>query len=316
MQRLKSDKVAATPWASAGRHFALQMRAPALMLFVAGLTGCAVYHAAPLPAAPGLVRDPAALARRLPDGRLIETASPLSLQEIAALAVLNDPDLRAARAQHDIAAAELMAAGELPDPSLSGGFAALLGGPGTMPAISGALSQDIGALITYKANRQAAAAGLKQVDAGIIWQEWQTAAQAEQLAVALCADRDTLQSLQADAALLSGIDQATQAEIGQNNLTLNDGGASMAALPWCNRRWHRRRRPRRGTRPRWTRCWACNPVLPSRLQRRRCNRRRRIFWRPLWQPCRRAAPISLRCATAMNRRTPNCGPRSSRSSCR
>ncbi len=200
------------------------------MLFVAGLTGCAVYHAAPLPAAPGLVRDPAALARRLPDGRLIETASPLSLQEIAALAVLNDPDLRAARAQHDIAAAELMAAGELPDPSLSGGFAALLGGPGTMPAISGALSQDIGALITYKANRQAAAAGLKQVDAGIIWQEWQTAAQAEQLAVALCADRDTLQSLQADAALLSGIDQATQAEIGQNNLTLNDGGASMAAL--------------------------------------------------------------------------------------
>lgn len=206
------------------------MRFLAFTFIAALLTGCAAYHAAPLPVAPGLASDPGLLAQQLPDGARIDTAAPLSLRTIAALAVLNNPDLMAARAQHDVSAAELMAAGALPDPSISGGFAALLGGPGTMSAISGALTQDIGALITYRADKQAASAGLKQVDAGILWQEWQTAAQAEQLAVALCADQDILRSLRQDTALLSGIDQATQSEISHNNLTLNDGAASMAAL--------------------------------------------------------------------------------------
>jgi outer membrane protein TolC len=229
-QRLKSDKLAATRWVAKRRHCTRQMRFSACILLSAMLTGCAAYHPAPLPTAPELANDPAQLAHQLPNGGQIDTAAPLSLRDIAALAVLNNPDLRATRAQHNVAAAELMTASALPDPSITGGFAALLGGPGTMPAISGALSQDIGALITYKAGKQAAKAGLEQVDAGIIWQEWQTAAQAEQLAVTLCADQETLRSLQQDTALLSGIDQATQTEIGQNNLTLNDGAASMTAL--------------------------------------------------------------------------------------
>ncbi len=199
------------------------------LLLAAVLTGCAAYHAAPLPSAPSLASTPAELPARLPDGVRIDTSMPLSLQNIAALAVLNDPALKAARAQHDISAAELTA-GMPPDPSISGGFAALLGGPGTMPAISGAFTQDIGALITYKTERQAASAGLGQVDAGILWQEWQVAAQAEQLAVAICADQANLASLQADRALLTSVDQATQSEIAQSNQTLNDGATSMAAL--------------------------------------------------------------------------------------
>jgi outer membrane protein TolC len=212
------------PGNAAPMRFAL----PALLL--AALAGCTTYQAAPLPASAALQPSLAALPHELPDGRVVDISAPLAAQDVAALAVLNDPDLKAARAQHGVAKAELLAAGLPPDPSFTGGFAALLGGPGTMPAISASLTQDIGALITYRADKQAARAGLAQVDAGILWQEWQVAAQAEQLVVTLQADRATLASLQADDAVLSGIDQATQGQIARNNLTLNEGAASMAAL--------------------------------------------------------------------------------------
>jgi outer membrane protein TolC len=206
------------------------MKLLACIVFPVALGGCAAYHAVPLRTAPDLASRPAGLSDRLANGHRINTSAPLSLQDIAALAVLNDPDLRAARAQHDISAAELMAAGMPPDPSITGGFAALLGGPGTMPAISGAFTQDIGALITYKADRQASLAGLNQVDAGILWQEWQVASKAEQLAITLCAHQATLASLQADNELLSSVDRATQHAIAANNQTLNDGATSLAAL--------------------------------------------------------------------------------------
>jgi outer membrane protein TolC len=68
------------------------------------------------------------------------------------------------------------------------------------------------------------------VDAGILWQEWQVAAQAEELAVSIGTDRETEASLQADRAILAGVDQATQAQVAADNLTLNDSAASAAAL--------------------------------------------------------------------------------------
>ena len=60
--------------------------------------------------------------------------------DVAGLAVLNDPDLAAARAQHDVAAAELLSAGLPPDPSITGGFGALLGGPASMSSINAGLT--------------------------------------------------------------------------------------------------------------------------------------------------------------------------------
>jgi outer membrane protein TolC len=188
----------------------------AAVLLAAGLTGCAAYTAAPLPSAPSLA--PAL------------GPAPLTPAQVAVLAVRHDPGLAAARAQHGVAAAELLAAGLPPDPSVSGGFAALLGGPGAMSAISGSLTQDLSALITYAPDRAAAKAGLAQVDAGILWQEWQVAAQAEQLCVTLSAERATLASLQDDAAALTRVNTAVQAQVAADNLTLADSASSAAAL--------------------------------------------------------------------------------------
>ncbi|WP_298282344.1 TolC family protein, partial [Acidocella sp.] len=142
----------------------------------------------------------------------------------------DDPALVAARAARGVASAELLAAGRPPDPVLSGGFAALLGGPGAMPAISAGLTEDLSALVTYRADRAAAKAGVRQVDAGILWQEWQVAAQAEQLCVSLRADDAVLASLNGDDAALRAESAAVAAAVAAGNLTLADQSAVAAAL--------------------------------------------------------------------------------------
>jgi hypothetical protein len=100
-----------------------------------GLAGCASYHKSPLDLTPPLKSSFSALDHRLPDGAFIPLTLPSRAQNVAALAVLNDPDLVAARAQHGVAHADLLSAGLLPDPSVTGGFAALISGPGSVPAI-------------------------------------------------------------------------------------------------------------------------------------------------------------------------------------
>lgn len=210
------------------------MRSPFSILagaaLVAALAGCASYHPAPLPPAPDLRTSLSALSLTLPDGKALDVSAPLSLQSLAALAVLNDPELVAARARHRVGEADLLAAGLPPDPSITGGVAALLSGPGIMPALTGGFTQDLGALITGPADRKAARAGLRQTDEGILWQEWQVAARAEQLGISLAADRATLASLRRDQRLLSAIGAATEAQILAHNLTSNEGVTALGAL--------------------------------------------------------------------------------------
>lgn len=195
-----------------------------------GLVGCASYHEAPLNLTPPLKSSFSALDHRLPDGGFIPLTLPSRAQDIAALAVLNDPDLMAARAQRGVAQAGLLSAGLLPDPSITGGFAAFISGPGTVPAISGSLAEDAAALITYSVDREAAKAGLAQVDAGILWQEWQVASQAMQLCITLDGDAKTIGTLQADHAALAGINAGTEGQVRMGNLTIAASSASMAAL--------------------------------------------------------------------------------------
>ncbi|HTQ72275.1 MAG TPA: TolC family protein [Acidocella sp.] len=204
-------------------------RAPWL-LACGALAACAAYHPAPLATAPSLQSQVDALQHVLPDGRAIALNAPLALPDVAALAVLNNPDLVAARTRHDVAAAELLSAGLPPDPTISGGFAALVSGAATMPSISAAFMQDVGALVTYKLDKQAARAGLAQVDAGILWQEWQVAAQAEQLDVSLAADQAMIDSLRQDTTPLAAVDAQTQLQVQRANLSLTDGAASLTAL--------------------------------------------------------------------------------------
>ncbi|OYV52448.1 MAG: hypothetical protein B7Z77_01960 [Acidocella sp. 20-58-15] len=222
-------------WASKVRHWAgmksiWRFYGCGALGVLLSLSACASYRAAPLNLTSPLKPSVAGLVRQLPGGRTIPGQGPYRIDDIAALAVLNDPDLAAARAQHKVGEADLLSAGLLPDPSITGGFAALISGPASMSAISGSLATDVSALITYRVNIKAAKAGLAQVDAGILWQEWQVASQAEQLCISLDGDARLIETLQTDHDALTAINNATRAQVAAHNLTINAASASMAAL--------------------------------------------------------------------------------------
>lgn len=101
----------------------------------------------------------------------------LSPDEAAILAVLRNPELRAIRNRHGIAAAQILQAGLLPNPRVSYNFAALTGGltQGKVTGLGLGLDWEVTALIT-QANKIAAAEAEQQaVDLQVAWQEWQLA---------------------------------------------------------------------------------------------------------------------------------------------
>ena len=101
----------------------------------------------------------------------------LSPDEAAILAVLRNPELRAIRNRHGIAAAQLLQAGLLPNPRVSYNFAALTGGltQGKVTGLGLGLDWEVTALITQANKIDAAEAEQQAVDLQVAWQEWQLA---------------------------------------------------------------------------------------------------------------------------------------------
>lgn len=136
------------------------------------LAACASY--APLP-----LRTQAQLQRRLSE---LEHAGvridrPLSVYDVAVLAVENNPDLKATRTERGVARAEVLDAGILPNPSISASYLFLLGAPAAAGAIVDAYTvgatQDIQKTITMTSRLRTAQAAALQVDASMLWEEWQ-----------------------------------------------------------------------------------------------------------------------------------------------
>lgn len=149
-------------------------RSTLLVALAASLAGCQHYTPLPLQTEAGLAPSLAAVPG-LP-------AHALTIGEVTVLAVTRNPDLLAARARAGVAEAQLVQAGVLPNPSLSGAILPLLSGAGSVPGWNLGLSQDIKALIVLKPKRRSARDSLNQVRADLLWQEWQVAGQARQLA--------------------------------------------------------------------------------------------------------------------------------------
>lgn len=174
--------------------------------------GCAHYSAAPLAASPSLASDASSVDAM--------QSTPLSVARVVALAVERDPDLVAARARRGVARAQIVQAGVLPNPNLSGAFLPLVSGAGTVPAWSVGLAQDVRTLLVYKAKRRAARDSAAQVRADLLWQEWQVASQARQLAVDIIERQRERPLLEEAFALLSRRYQTTQAALAAGNATL------------------------------------------------------------------------------------------------
>jgi outer membrane protein TolC len=154
----------------------------------------------------------------------------LSVDDIVRLALQNNPDLRAARMKRGVSEAQLLQSGILPNPSLSGAFLPLISGAGSVPAWNAALSQDIKSLVTYRSKRRAAHDTVGQTAADLLWQEWQVAGQARQLAVDLIATRRQQPvAAQAYAILKARAAQVDQA-VAQGNSTLTIAAPTRSAM--------------------------------------------------------------------------------------
>jgi len=101
----------------------------------------------------------------------------LSPDEAAVIAVLNSPDLRAARDERAVAEAEVLQAGILPNPvrTFNYDFVSFGSTAGEFNPWAFGLEWEVTALISRKAKVRAAKAHRKAVDLDIAWKEWQTA---------------------------------------------------------------------------------------------------------------------------------------------
>lgn len=122
-------------------------------------------------------------------------ADGLDIEEVAMLAVANNPDLRLTRADLGIAKAQAFSAGLLPDPQLSIS-SDYPGAEGTTRAFNYGLSMDVLAIVTRGANEDSANASVVKTDLGLLWQEWQVVAQAKQLFLKARLQSETLPLLQ------------------------------------------------------------------------------------------------------------------------
>ena len=100
----------------------------------------------------------------------------------AILAVIANPDLRAARDKKGLAQAQLLQAGILPNPQVSYSLDIPQAGAteGTTKAYNISLSWEIVSLITRNAKMAAAQNQAAAVDLEVAWQEWQVAQSARQ----------------------------------------------------------------------------------------------------------------------------------------
>ncbi len=170
---------------------------------VALLAGCVAYHPESLPKAPDLKASVDGLV--LPDKHFqplpglrphrIDPRVALTGTDVAILAVLNDPALRANEARHGVASAGVFAAGLLPDPILSLGGSRPTSGETTASSGSNiGLSEALVPLFTRSARIRAAQANLREVDLGLLWKGWQVAQQARWLTAEIIADRKLLRA--------------------------------------------------------------------------------------------------------------------------
>lgn len=199
---------------------------------LAALTGCATYQRLPLARHAALGPHVSDLDTQLPglapatEPRRIDVGRPLGIGDIGLLAVLNDPALRSEWGEMGVAQAALLQASLLPNPSATIGFGALLGGPGSTPSYVASLSEDIAALVTYRARVSAAKAYVAEVNTTLLWQEWQVAQKARLLALDLYYADRSIALTRREVRLVSDELRQVQAATAAGNLPL----ASLAPL--------------------------------------------------------------------------------------
>ncbi|MFP4903128.1 TolC family protein, partial [Paraburkholderia sp. BR14261] len=222
-------------------HFSIPNRTRAALIAVVSgtalLAGGASYKAQPLATGPSLITQ-GALARvqidpaKMPLPELaahrFDPSNGFDIEDVAMLAVANNPDLKLSRADLGIAQAQAFSAGLLPDPqvSVSSDYP---GAVGLSRAFSYGLSMDVMAIVTRGANTKSANATVRKTDLGLLWQEWQVVAQAKQLYVRARFQDEVLPLLEQQTALTRTRYERTAHAASEHNVTADSVTASLTA---------------------------------------------------------------------------------------
>jgi outer membrane protein TolC len=208
------------------------------VLLLGALSGCATYAPKPLPdqvrfpqSVASITLDPARLPFRNLSSHPFNPADGLDMDEVAMLAVANNPQLRQARDALGIARAQSFAAGLLPDPQL--GVTADHPTNGTAGNTNGFnlnLNYDVNALLQRSSRKGAAQAEMQKVNLDLLWQEWQVVSQARLLFTQLSAQKALMTQLQISRTLLADRYQNTQKALSAGNVTLDMASADLIAL--------------------------------------------------------------------------------------
>ena len=281
-------------------------------LALMAILGCATYHPLPLDRqaerrtlAPPDMRAVTVEAARIRHPLLqpvhLDLAQGLTPDQAAVVAVLTNPQLRAARDQRGLARAQVIQAGLLPNPVASYSQDIPTGGSdrGKVTGYDTRLGFDLTSLLTYSLRREAAGAQAQAVDLDIAWQEWQVAQAArmaafhilalrEELPLARSAEREAGRTVAAMASAVrtgavSGVEEAAansswqqardgllllEQEEGRQGRTLN---ALLGLPPGSPLSCGRTRASRTGPtcRPRncWSKTWASGGSTSSRSRR-------------------------------------------------
>jgi outer membrane protein TolC len=198
---------------------------------VLSLAGCATYDPLPLDTASNLKHRLADL-----DHAGVDIRRPLTVDDVTVLAVRNNPDLIAARFQRGVAQAQVLLAGILPNPSISASYLFLI--PGGAATAAGAFADAVGASIVQDVQKsiaviekvRVAKADALQVDASLLWQEWQLIGKARLLAVDLIEGVKTRQVLVENRDLLMDRFNRGNKAMAEGNATISTVSPDLAAV--------------------------------------------------------------------------------------
>jgi outer membrane protein TolC len=180
----------------------------------AALAGCASYEHLPLDKESRLVARPSEVEGI--GGKRITLAT------LDRLVVLNNPELRAARAKLGIGAAQVMQAGILPNPQAEVTHPFVIAGPGVI--------QNVRSILLLDTKREAAQNTASEIRATLLWQEWQTIGKARLLFVDIVLGERAKKLIVQSRKFLQERFDLTKTAISQGNATLATLSPDLVAL--------------------------------------------------------------------------------------
>ncbi len=227
----------------------MRLGAGLIVATLLALSACQTYQRAPLATRAVYARlqvQASSLAGQKLPPHPIRAGQALDLSTLELLAVCNNPQLRQEAAAHDLAMAQSIAAGYLPDPVYGYNHDHPQSGPDSLNAHVQSLDIDLASLLGHGLARRASAAQQRQVDLALLWQEWQLIAQVRQLAYALRQD-ERIAALQEQRYRLLAVLAAQEQEALQRQLLARTrwqqdaAAATVAEQDWLTARQQVRR---------------------------------------------------------------------------